>query len=352
MTTILGNACLILAALVSSQMISSTLHYKAPHGGDGGAAAFPIWMLLVHVAFLCLMAVAAVFIAKKGGFDWISSNKWILFPLVTSGLLLAVILSMISTLAITGIGGVSAMLESLLWYAYIAVPVILVASGFILLNDFLRDLVPVFCYKWPLILVFAVGLFVFGTGLYEWLRPEAQLAIQQRYENSAAIKESSLQEIENADVDSDLVRILEYTGAIYPPEVQEKAVAKIKSAPNWQKTLIPLLEDERCFGVFDFLAATDVPDKQLFLQPVKKGISTAAYWIRYRFQGAGPSGIRPDSYLNEVNSVLAAVKKFEGMGVDFSPQLREVRAVFEEPMYGEVRKFDAINAIDNWLSKH
>lgn len=353
MTTILGNTCLILAALVSNQIISSTLHYKAPHGGNGGAAAFPIWMLLVHTAFLGLMALAYIFIAKKGGFDWISTNKWIQFPVVGIGLILAVVISLASTsMQSENTGLKNAGLEALLRYSYMAVPVIMVASGFILINDFLRELIPVFYYKWPLAAVFAFGLVITGFGLYEWLTPEPQLALQQRYENSPVIKEQRLQEIENADPDSSLIRLLEFTGAAYPLEVQEKAVTKIKSASDWPKTLIPLLEDERCFAVFDFLGATEVPDKQIFINPVKNGISTAAYWIRHRFQGTSPSEVRPDSHLYEVNSILKALEKFENTGVDFAPELREIRAVFEEPMYGKVQKFTATTIINNWLSKH
>lgn len=98
MSTILGNICLFLAALISFTLISSVNNYKAPLGGSGGAEAFPIWMLLLHFALLTTLGIAAFVITANGGFDWIQINKFARYFLITICVLLTVITSVMSAL--------------------------------------------------------------------------------------------------------------------------------------------------------------------------------------------------------------------------------------------------------------
>ena len=238
-------------------------------------------------------------------------------------------------------------------FSLVAVPVILIVSGFILLNDFSRVSVPVFYYKWPLVLVLGLGLWSVVAGIFDWITaPGSYVAKQQQYENSEFIKNNRLREIEEADIQQDMVRVLEFTGIIYPPEVREKAAEKVKSDPEWQQQLLFLLENEQAMAVFHFLASNEVVDKKQFLKPVNTGVLYAAYWVRHTIQGTSPSQMNTDQFSLEVDNVLRTVEKFEGMGVDYLPAVRELRAAFDEPTGRENFKFESVSTLDNWITKH
>jgi hypothetical protein len=348
MSTILGNCCLLLAALTSRQIMSSVFNYRAPHGGDGGASGYSIWMLLIHVGLLAVLAVAAIAIGAKGGFDWISPNKIIRYFLVAAGLVLAVFMSLVSS--DVAIGSETDWATRLSKFALVAIPLCLVLCGFILLNDRLREAVPIALYQWPLRLLLTASVLLAGYALIESLFMGDKNSIQN-YEAAEGIKAMRLQEIAESDVENDLVRILEFTGAVYPEEVREKASAKVKTHPDWERKLIELMEDERAIQVFNFLSLNDVSDKKLFLNPVHTGVLYAAYWIRHNIQGTSPSAFRPGMFDDEVNRVLRTVEKFEGQGLDYLPAVQEFRAAFDEPVGGKIMKLNGAAVLDQWIKQ-
>lgn len=354
MTSLFGNICLALAALVSGQMISSVFNYKPPHGGDGGAAGYPIWMLLVHVALLGLLMLASIAIARKGGFDWVSPNAWIRYLLVAAGLLMAVYTLVICAMSMERPGALSDWVRLAMQVAIPGIPIVLIASGFFMLNGFLSESIPGAFYKWPLLVVFGSGILVVGATIMDGIATanEGAYAAQIRYENAPAIKAQRLQQIEESDVTEDMVRILEFTGAIYPAEVREKAGDKIKSHPQWQKELVFLLENEHALEAFNFLASNEVVDKNMFLQPINTGVLAAADWIRHSIQGTSPSSFHRDEYSDEVGRVLRTVEKFEGLGVDYLPAVRELRAALDEPRLGGKPDFDCAGTLDQWILRH
>lgn len=353
MTTLFGNICLILSAMVSSAIIASVWNYKAPIGGSGGAEAFPIWIMLIHFALLVTLALATIVVAQNGGFDWISPYRLVRYPLVIIGFCMAIITSLFSAFLVQQSGGLPAFLLALIRYAYIYIPIILIASGFILLHSGIRQVVPSFCYTWPLSFVFAVGMLVLGSGVFEWITKgsENPNASQQQYENAKTIKNMRLKEIAESDASENMVRLLEFTGMNYAPEVREKAAVKVKSDPAWQQRVIEVLESDNARAAFNFLALNDVPDKNKFLVPVDSGIMAVAYWIRHTNQGTSPSAYHSSEYSNEVNRVLESVEKFEGMGVDYLPAVRAMRDALDEPLGGEQRRFDCIGGLDNWIKQ-
>lgn len=348
MSNILGNGCLLLAALISRQIISSVFNYKAPHGGDGGASGYSIWMLLTHVGFLAVLAVAAIAIGAKGGFDWIAPNKIIRYFLVAAGLVMAVFMSLLSSDEAIGSG--TDWITRLSKFALVAIPLCLILCGFVLLNDPLREAVPMALYKWPLRLVLGAGVLMAGYALIESLFMADKNSIQN-YEAAEGIKAMRLQEIAESDVQDNLVRILEFTGAVYPTEVREKASEKVKTHPDWEHKLVELMEDERAMEVFNFLSLNEVADKKLFLNPVHTGVLYAAYWIRHNIQGTSPSAFRPKMFDDEVNWVLRTVEKFEGQGLDYLPAVQELRAAFDEPVGGKIMKLNGAGILDNWIKQ-
>ena len=354
MTTLVGNICLVLSALVSRELISSAFTYKPPHGGSGGASAYPIWMLLIHFALLCLLGITTIAIARKSGFDWVSPNKFFRYLMVAGGVFAAVFTLLMSAFVMESPGGESAWLVTVSRFALVAFPVILIASGFVMLNDFSRNAVPLFFYKWPLAAVFCTGMVYVIVAAYGMIASASEGLNEpfRRYENAPAIQADRLQEIQETDITESMLRMLEFTGALYAPVVREKAAEKVRTHPNWGKELLQFLENDHALEVFSFLAWNDVPDKKLFLEPVRKGVVSVAYWIRHSIQGTSPSSFYHDQYSDEVERTLRTVEKMEGMGVDYLPAVREVRAALGEPRYGEKRIYDCASTLDKWIEKH
>lgn len=350
MSTLFGNLSLVLAALVSSALVTSILRYKPPHGGSGGAAAFPIWMLLVHAALLCLFSVAAIAIARKGGFDWISPNKFIRYLLVVLGLLSAIAVSDWSASNMEHPGAHATWVRAFSKGALVGIPFIFIVVGFILLHSGIREAVPVACYKWPLTAVLIAGLVMFGAGAFEWFSNRGKNPIQE-YENSEGIKEMRLAEIDESDATENRLRLLEFTGAVYHPEVRAKASAKIKSYPDWEAELMLLLAGDQSLLAFNFLAINEVDDKKGFLEPVRTGIFSAAEVIRYRIQGTSPSNADTKLFLDEVDSILRTLDQFKGLGMDYGPAVKALRAALDEPLPGTKIKLEAAAKLDEWIQK-
>lgn len=351
MSTLIGNLCLFLAALVSGTLITSVAGYRPPIGGAGGAEAFPIWILLLHIALLCSLGIAAFVIVAHGGFDWIPLHRLGQYLLLGACVLLAVFTSLMSAFMTNDSGAVPTWIAVLLRYGYIFIPIVLVATGFILNNGFLREAVPAALYQWPLAAVLGLSLITAGGGIWDGFHQKSAREADLAYENSPNIKAMRLQEIESADINEQMVRILEFARAIYPPEVREKAVAKIKSHPRWQQEIIFLLETEGARFVMPFLAANDVADKKQFAEPVRKGLLSVAADIRHDIQGTLPSEVPKDLFSEYVGDALRVAEKFGGNGVDYRPAVGEIRAALDEPLGGKQINFDCILVLDAWLKE-
>lgn len=349
MSTLFGNICLSVAALVSGTLITSVVGYRPPIGGAGGAEAFPIWILLLHIALLCSLGIAAFVIVAHGGFDWIPLHRLGQYLLLGVCVLLAVFTSLMSAFMTNDSGNVPTWIAVLLRYGYIFIPIVLVAAGFMLNNSFLREAVPAALYQWPLAAVLGLSLITAGAGIWDGLHEKSARETDMAYENSPNIKAMRLQEIESADINEQMVRILEFARSVYPAEVREKAVAKIKSHPRWQQEIILLLETERARIAIPFLAAYDVEDPKTFAEPVRKGLLTVAADIRHDIQGSLPSQISKDLFSEYVDCALRVAEKFDGNGVDYLPAVREIRAALDEPTGGRHVGFDCIPVLDAWL---
>jgi len=103
---------------------------------------------------------------------------------------------------------------------------------------------------------------------------------------------------------------------------------------------------------FTFLASNEVDDKKIFLQPVNTGVLSIAEWVRRKIQDKEhPNDIYPGQFSYEVERMLRAVDKFEGMGQDYRPAVWEVRAALDEPPPQEKVKFECLGVLDAWLKK-
>jgi hypothetical protein len=300
------------------------------------------------------MSIVYIAINNHGGFEWVFTSGFVRFLILSIGLLSAVIIAAIGVMNRFMPLSSSDILQSFMKAVPVVIFVVLLVTGFILNNAGIREHVNLLFYKWPLFLVdglsFAGVLFLVATTLFS--RTIGVEEATRKYESSPSIMQDRLTEIESSDVKENIVRLLEFTGGLYPKEVRDKASAKIKTNPDWQKELINMLENDQALYAFNFLQTNDVVDKNLFLQPVLTGVMSVAGYIRHTIQGTSPSAFDDGLFSDEVNRVLRTVEKFEGNGVDYLPAVREMRAALDEPVGGKKIKFDCRDVLDSWIGKH
>jgi hypothetical protein len=352
---IIGNIFLSIATLIYA-IIVSTIFGKAPPRGGDAATGYPMSIILFNLVFLGCMIIAAIAIAWKGGFDWISPNKSSRYLLVAAGLVSAVITAGLSALFKYEPGSVPALLRFFSGFAPAIIPLVLIATGFVLLNPGIREAVPLAAYKWPLVGVFALGILGVAAGLFTWIsvaNENAKRKIEGIISDQARYHQGYLNEIDTCDITKNMAHILVFTDANHDADVRAAAVAKVKTNPKWQAELIYLLENKGASEALNFLASNEVEDKSLFVEPVNTGVLSIADWIRRSLREATSyNTFYADSFSWEVERSLRTIAKFEGMGKDYRPAVRALRAAFDEPSATDKVAFDGIPLLDNWIKKH
>lgn len=353
---VIGNILLAFAALLYVLLLSAAYGRPPSNAGDA-AGGYAMSVLLFSLVFAGCMAMAAALIGAKGAFGWIGSSGASRFALVAAGLLSILIVSGMSTaLKFEHSSQVPFALRYLTGFAPALFPLVLLAAGFILLNDPLREAVPSAVYKIPLSIVFGVSALACIGLLIQWMGYQNRQAadriedIRQREDQNHL---RHLQDIENADPETGILGLLSLTGRYHHSDVREKAVAKIKSNPRWQQELVRILESGYYYHVYTFLDVEQVEDKALFAAPLNRSI--------YRMAEEIGAFIRTNSHLNDwhfdylsVDRMLSSVEQFQNLGEDFLPAIRAVRAAFDETPQAHVKKpkFKEPAILDRWIKVH
>jgi hypothetical protein len=353
--TIFGNILLVIAGLFFMALVSLLFGKVPPRGGDA-VIGFTWAIIIYHLLFFAVMTFLFIIIASKGGFDWISAQRPTRYLIIGVGLTAAVLTSALSGLFKYENGPVPALLRLFSGFVPILIPLILILSAAVLLNNGIKDMVPMALIKWPLIFVAVVGLAGILSGMYGWISAsnrnamvQAESSIRRQDENHLRM----LQEIESCDVTKDMVFILVMTDANQDPDVRDKAVAKVKTNLKWQQELIRLLESDWAPEAFNFLASNDVDDKSLFPDAVKLGVLNQARLIRENLRSIShESHLYPEKFAWETERVLRTVDKFEGMGRDYRPAVKELRLALDEPIEFEKPVLNCVSMLDRWLAKH
>jgi len=185
MNNLLGNICLALAAITSAVMFLPFFVIKTPRSNDEGATGYVLILaLFLQLVFLCLMAISTIAINRKGGFDWIASQKLSRNLIVFGGLLLLVVASAFGAAIKIVPSNTPDLSQVILRILSFLTPIILVVTGFILLNDW-SSLIPPALYKWPLALLSGASLICSradqrSRGADEWSKPRLLDEIGQK----------------------------------------------------------------------------------------------------------------------------------------------------------------------------
>ena len=352
--TIIGNLFLAIAILIFLGLNTGSLSRSAP-GGDAGVG-YAWGIIILTLGFILMMTLITIIISVKGGFDWISVSRSARIGWVTAGLLSILFTFGMSMLMRHEGGPVPALLRVFTKFVPIAVPLVLIIAGFILLNQPLRNAVPVAIYKWPLILITVVGFAGTLSAIGSFVGQSAKntsAAIKARAEGDDENTRRMLADIDSCDVTKNMVFILVYTGKNQDKEVYERSVAKVKTNPQWQQELVRLLQTDWATEPFQFLASNEVDDPAMFLEPVREGVLIQARLIRESIRNAShPSHYYEGQFSWEVERVLNTVDRFKGKGVDYKPAIQELRDAFNEPSEYEKPKWYAIKLIEQWLKKN
>ena len=313
-------------------------------------------MIILNLIFAIIMILVSLIIGHKGGFEWVAQTSSSRFWLVAIGLLGAVITTGLSGLFRFENGPVPYMIRATSSFGPVLIPLVLIVSGFILLNTGLKTSVPLPVYKWPLVIVSIFGVVGVASAII------GEIAISQK--NRAAVMKDNiafndsnheriLSEIDSCDVTKNLVFILVYTGDNQDSDIKHKAVAKVKTHPEWEQELIRLLQTDWAAEPLQFLAFNDVNNPALFLDPVRLGVINQARLMRERINRCShPSHFYPDMFSWEVERVLRTVDRFEGRGMDYLPAVKEVRAALDEPSPFDKPEFNCLPELDKWIKKH
>jgi hypothetical protein len=350
----LGNIFLGLSTIIVFMLNVGALSKEPPR--NDGAVGYVWTVIYLNLALIALMILVALIIGYKGGFDWVAAKRSSRFWIVTIVLLTALITTALSSLFRFEHGPVPGLIRLYSHFVPLVVPVILVVTGFILINSTLREAVPVNAYKWPLMLVGVIG--VSGTlaaaagFLMEASRNQA--ARREAYtERDKANHQRMLAEIDSNDVTKNFVFLLVFTGDNQDPEIRERGVAKVKTHPQWQQELIRLLQTDWAPEPFQFLASNVVDDPSLFPEAVREGVLIQARLIRESIRNSShPSHFYESRYSWEVERVIRTVDRYKNMGVDFVPAMRELRSALDEKAIVEKPKFESIPRLEAWIKEN
>lgn len=354
--SILGNFFLAILLFLSVYSISLIYGKEPPTSGDA-VMGYPWAVIYLHLGYLVCLVFITGATAWKGGFDWISPSWGLRYLLVWGGLLLMVITSGASAMLKYERVDVPLFFRLISGFAPILYTLIWSASAVILLNDGIRSGIPESSYRIPLIAGFALGVLGTASLIGSWIQQEnrnAQARMQSMQEDDIRLHQQHLDDIDSADASKSILTLLVFTDRNHDQDVREKALAKIKTNPQWQQKLIEILDNDYYTDqAFTFLASNDVDDKSLFAEPVKRGIAHYSSNIRKSIKDAPyKEALYPDLFSYEIMRILRTVDKFRDTGVDYMPAVRDMRAALNQSSEYNKGQFRIIPALDDWIKKN
>lgn len=344
---IIGNILLILATLAAGYLFNLNFLNKMP-SGDAGVGHAWVSLFLVAIFWLCIALVALV-LGSMGAFEGLALGRF-----SSTGMLILSFLVMLLG-ANLGLAGSSAF--GLRYFALLSIvvtPVVLLVGFAILMNPNLKSAFSPSTLRWGFGAILALNSFLLGTSLLGMVVSRLGLFHLTRI-FSNELDSNQLRiigEIDSCDASKDIRSVFVFSGNNQHPKVQEKALAKIKSKPDWQNDLIQMLRSEWVDEAFIFLSSNEVDDKAAFAQPVYDGVLGLAKGMRQRLKRCShPSHLYEGMFSTEVRRALEVVDKYQGLGIDYKPAVLELQAALDEPIYYDKPEFSCAKTLDKWLKR-
>lgn len=342
---IAGNFLLVLSLLIAGYLFKLTFLQKMP-GGDAGVGY--AWAMLFSIAvFWVGMALVACVVGFGGGFAWLSLGRFGGGGMLVLGFL---VLLLGSTL------GMEASFRGIRWLApanAVATALLLLVTFAVLLNENLKISVSPTVLKWGLTVVLGVNSLMLASMIFGSLASRASAFLPRSSDTLDNFQLGILDQIDRCDASKDITSLFIFSGNNQPRQIQEKAVSKIKSKPDWQEDLYKTLEGDGANEAFYFILSNEVDDKPRFAKGVYQGVLSQARVIRARLRRSShPSHVYEGQFGFEIEHSLKAVEKFKDLGVDFKPAVQELRAALDEPIAYDNPNLSCKKVLDKWLKKH
>ncbi len=343
-----GNFFLVIAALLYFGLLS--LVY-GNHNRSGDAGVGYAWVLIMaNFGFALCLGLAAAAIGSKGGFAWLGATGSGRFFAAAGGFILVVMGATFFTFG-EGMPRTNPVVNGLLRILPALLPALALLSAGLLLHASWPEGPP----RWMRFLLgfqAAVGLApILVLVAANVIQTKNRIAEASAYEKK--IHQDKLNEIDSTDLSKNMVFLFVLTDANQDPEIRQRALAKIKTRPDWQEEIARRLQNDWAPEAFNFLASNPVDKPELFAEPVREGIRIQARLIRETIRQARSSYDLYDGQFNwEVERVLRTVERFEGNGVDYKPAVAELRKALDERRDFEMPTFYCKKPLDRWLAQH
>lgn len=353
--TILGNILIAISTIIYFIILSILFGKTPPKSGDA-VMGYAWGVIILNLLFLAGIILIACIIGWKGGFSWVANSSGKRFLIVTIGLLCSVVTVALACLFKFEIHNGPHILSIGTSVVPAIIPILLLGAAFILNNENIGRSVPAAYYQWPLLIAMVTGIIgvtiSLGLWLIEYNRNQQAIAasnVQQYDEN----QQRMLREIDSCDVTKNSVFIYVFCDANQTAAVKEKAVAKVKTNPDWQGELVRRLENDWAPEAFNFLASNDVDSPALFKEAIPKGILIQARLIRETIRKSShQSHFYPGLFSWEVERVLRTADRFKDQGFNLLPAIKELRAALDEPSEYKKIEFAYISFFDKWIKDH
>ncbi|MCF8248244.1 MAG: hypothetical protein K9J37_23655 [Saprospiraceae bacterium] len=344
---LIGNILLGVTTLIYFGLLS-LVYGSHNRSGDAGVG-YAFTLVLSNVGFIVCLAIVTAIIGSKGGFSWVGTYGGLpRFVWVSAGFILAMTGIFFFTVQ-EGLGALAAIVRQI---APGLLPLLVIVGAAVLLNDGWRATVPPLIFKLPILVTVGAGAVVLLVLMGAKFTQSAENA-KAASEAGSSRHQNDLANIDSIDVMKEIVFLFVYTDANQDPELRERAIASIKSRPDWQEELVRRIQTDWAPEVFTFLASNEVDDKILFPEAVKQGALIQARLIREDIRKCRDGyDLYAGKFSWEVERVLRSVDKFEGMGVDYRPAVQELRAALDERTDFEKPKLAVKDMLDKWLKKH
>lgn len=322
----------------------------APSGTDQTYGWAYSVIVLIGAYGVCSLLLT-IYIASKGGFNWISDAK-----LLRNGMVALLWLGMVLGVAYCThkptfhnayqLTGFARLLSYLISYGSTWLPLLMLIPYYFLLKPEWRDSFYPNFLKIILTVASVIG----------FLLPLAPKIIKRNYKAFDQNELAFNQAMNNIQKYQTVMALLYYTSQSYDQEIRNAAMTKIKSYKNLEDQLIQILEQSSPYAVFNFLDENKVENPERFTEPIIKGISTIITDMHEQI-------INPYKGIYDLEVILRVLEgQFKVSSAAFKPHILRLQEVLQTPP-AKSRAYDSVEKcnqtlyknqelVKNWLAKH
>lgn len=352
--TIIANLLLFIASACIYGLNTGALARPAP-GGDA-AVGYAWSLILLNLVFCVAMIFVSIITGSKGGYSWVPGSGGSRTFLLISGILSALIVSCVGSMFKNEPGVAPGIVKTVVTVMPWIIPSLLVMGHFLLLNNKITGNFSPNIYRLPLVITGVISIIlciflIIGFIVQSAADSKAMMATKVKYEDEN--QQRMLADIDSCNISTDMVFILVMTDSNHDSAVRDRAVAKVKTHPDYQGELIRILGTGYVAEAFHFLASNEVDDPKRFPEAIKKGILMQAQAFRETIRRSShPSHFYPELFIWETERALRTVDRYKGMGVDLKPAVKELRNSLNEPTGFDKPEFKCAALMDKWLEKN